>query len=211
VVHDYNRKTEAGQLPIEELVARLRDSPKEESSVYCEEIIRRFEPLLRATWRRLITPSPNLVTVVTDYQDFVQDVFVRLFKSLHLLDNPKAFPGFFRQIVVTVFLGYIRKYYPKGLVSTKDFVQMDETTQLVAKIDEQILTGVMIQSYLEQLSEREQEVLLLDYLQGQSSTEIAAKLGITAGAVRTAKTRALNKLRVIAVREAKAVERALKK
>jgi RNA polymerase sigma-70 factor (ECF subfamily) len=51
-----------------------------------------------------------------------------------------------------------------------------------------------VRAGLEQLAERDREVLVMRYLEGLSNAEIAASLGISVGAVRVRHTRALDRL-----------------
>jgi RNA polymerase sigma factor (sigma-70 family) len=147
---------------------------------------------------------PHHVYAITEYQDFAQDVFVRLFANLSALKDAKAFPGYLREITLSVALSYGRKYYP-------EVEPINENTKIVTALDEQILTGILIRSYLEQLSAREQEILTLEFLEERSPREIAELLRITPGAVRMTKARALKSLRRMIVRDAKALNRGSKK
>ena len=176
-----DRYLEFRSLTVADLIIRLRTSPPAEASLYCEEVIRRFEPLLRGSWHRLAEK--------TDYQDFVQDVFTQLFSHLQALKDPHAFPGYFRQIVVTVAIGKLRKS------AVHDEVELDELTDLATHVDQDILTRVFIRSYLERLPLREQTVILLDFFHGYSLKEIAVQLGLTEANVRVIKHRALKSLR----------------
>lgn len=176
-------------MPVAKLIIRLNetfqtepnDSARERASIYCEELIRRFEPLLRVLWRK--------VSFATEYQDFVQDVFVKLFGNLKYLKNPKAFPGYFRQIVVSVAIDYTRKQ------SSYKTVHLNTISSLTNRIDEQIFTGIFIRSYLEQLSPSEREILLLEFFEGYKPAEIAVILKLKPVNVRVIKHRALSSLR----------------
>lgn len=176
-----DRIADIQNLAVADLIVRLRNSDPSEASVYCEEIIHRFEPLLRGTWHRL--------AFQTEYQDFVQEVFTQLFLNLSALREPKAFPGYFRQIVLTAAINGIRKS------STHEEVDVENLDLLASQIDEDILTKVFIRSYLERLSLREQTVLILEFFQGYTLKEIASKLDLTAENVRVIKHRALRSLR----------------
>jgi RNA polymerase sigma factor (sigma-70 family) len=178
-------------LTVDQLVCKLRESSPEDSSIFFEEIIKRFEPLVRKVWRR----GAHII----EYNDFAQDAFLRLFRGLPKLQNPKAFPGYFRSIVVSVLLDQFRK----GPVPFTEEAGAD----LVAEgLDDQILTGIFIRSYLEHLPPREKEVISLEYLHDYSLADIAKKLELKPGTVRMAKARGLNRLRDLFLRDAKALE-----
>jgi RNA polymerase sigma factor (sigma-70 family) len=169
-----------------ELVALLEESSPEESSPYCVEIIRRFEPLLRFTWRK--------TTPFIEYEDFVQDVFVKLFSHLPNLKEPKAFPGYFRQIALSVAYDHIRKYRSEPTISP-EIIALTQTKNLIVTVKEGLDAAIFLHSYLERLSPKESAIFSLEYFQGFSLKEIAALLKMEPGAVRAVKYRAMNRLR----------------
>jgi RNA polymerase sigma-70 factor (ECF subfamily) len=179
---------------IENLVEGLRTSSPEEAGPYCEEIIRRFEPLLRKAWRH--------VPATTEYRDFVQDVFVRLFGNLPRLENPRAFPGYFQRIVQTTASAAIRAKAPQ-------MESIDEAAieRVVSRVDQEILAAVFLQSYLHLLPPREGEVLRLEWVDGLSPAEIMKKLGLSRGGISAAKSRGINKLRDIIASEGEQLDR----
>lgn len=191
-----------------EILSRLSTSSPENSSAYFGELIRRFEPVLRRTWRTVLSESNRDIGI--EYDDFVHDTFIRVFEHLPDLRDNEAFPGYFRQITLSVAYDYFRR--PRRGSQHRDLrIDVEEIDDehdpaplaLLENIDEQILTGVLIQSYLNHLTAREQEVLKLEFFYGNSAQEIAERIGLTSGAVRTLKSRALSKLRQIILREAK--------
>ena len=179
-------------LPVEKLVVLLQKALEPDRSAYVEELIRRFEPLLRRAWRR--------GGFHIEYQDFVQDVFVRLFKGLPSLRNPKAFPGFFRRVALSVAVSHARK---EAQPDTVEFVEK----MVIEHLEEELVLGIFLRSYIEELPEREREVITLTFLKGLPNKTVAAKLNITASAVRATKTRGLNRLRAIFARDAEVLEK----
>jgi RNA polymerase sigma factor (sigma-70 family) len=192
VAYSTDPQSDISALTVEELVLFLREATQEGASIYCEEIIRRFEPLLRQAWRKSGFKD--------EYQDFLHDVLVRLFRALPHLENPKAFPGYFRRVVLSVVVDYSRRGLPASVQS------LDEADEVVDRVDQKILAGVFVRSYLEHLPPRERDVLTLATLHELADEKIAEQLGITRGAVRTTKARALNRLRKLLVAEAGALD-----
>jgi RNA polymerase sigma factor (sigma-70 family) len=195
-----------------EILSQLSTSSPENSSAYFGELIRRFEPVLRRTWRTVLSESNRDIGI--EYDDFVHDTFIRVFEHLPDLRDNEAFPGYFRQITLSVAYDYFRR--PRRELRHGDLrrdVEDIDTDQdpaplgLLENIDEQILTGVLIQSYLNHLTAREQEVLNLEFFYGHSAQEIAKRIGLTPGGVRMIKSRALSKLRQIILREARASQK----
>jgi RNA polymerase sigma factor (sigma-70 family) len=192
-----NPQSPAAALPVEQLVARLLAAGPEEASLYAEEIIRRFAPALRHAWRQ--------GAFHVEYQDFVQDVFVRLFGRLRSLRNPKAFPGFLYQIARSQAASHGRRPADSATEALADLQEPAD------RFDEHLLAGIFVRSYLEELSPREREVAKMSFLEEESSEDIAKILGLTPSAVRATKARAVSRLRKILLQEARALEREAKK
>jgi RNA polymerase sigma-70 factor (ECF subfamily) len=180
-------------LPVEELILDLSKGSPENASAVCEELIRRFQPLLRKCWARLNTPT-------IDYQDFVQDVFVRLLQGLPALRNLKAFPGYFRRITISVMMDHFRQREHGHAV-----VDIDDVVERIAAIDRDVLHEIFIWSCLEHLGGREQEVIRLE-LMGLNAADIASHLGISPGAVRMTQSRAVARLRNVMLKHSQDVE-----
>lgn len=198
-------------LTVEQLVSHLRDSPldkdapsdAQDASPYVEEIIRRFEPLLRTAWRRV--PQPY------DYQDFLHDVFVKLFQGLRHLENSKAFPGYFRKVTLSVVADHYRKWFqlPKVEPRSSEGVEVESRSleEVVESVDDTLQTAVLIRSYLEHLPPQEREVLYLEFFRETPTKEIGKILNLTPGAVRMVKSRALKKLRKVLADEAETLSK----
>ena len=184
-------KDELKQLTTEDLILKLGEAPFDSASLYCEELIIRFEPLLRRAWQR---------DIAGDYQDFIQDVFVRLFAGLPQLRNPKAFPGYFRSIVLSVASQRWRS------MSKAPYQTDAEVEKLVDGFDEDLITRILVRTYVERLPSRERDVISMAYLEDLPTSEIAQRLGIKTGAVRAVKSRALNRLRELFVNDAQVLE-----
>ena len=184
-------KDELKQLTTEDLILKLREASFDAASQYCEELIIRFEPLLRSAWQRDITG---------EYQDFVQDVFVRLFAGLPQLRNPKAFPGYFRTIVLSVASS---RWRSRGRAPYQTDAEVEN---LVHGSDEDLITRILVRTYIERLPSRERDVIAMVYLQDLPTSEIAHKLSIKTGAVRALKSRALNRLRELFLSDAQVLD-----
>ncbi len=180
-----------GQLSVEELLRGLEEADREGETLYIKELVVRFEPLLRKVWKASVS--------AVDYEDFVQDVFVRLFRFLPQLRNPKAFPGFFRRIVMSVADRHMRKqrlpHDPEPL----------STEEVASEVDRHMLGAIFVRSLLDSLPAREQEVLRLEFLEGLTPTEIATRLGLTPGGLRASKYRGLRRLRRVLRQEARSL------
>ena len=184
-------------MSLEGLIDGLQRSSQEGASPYCQEIVHRFEPLLRKAWRHL--PQP------TEYRDFVQDVFVRLFGGLPNLREPRAFPGYFQRCVQSTVVTAIRNKRPP-----EESID-DRAMQIATRVDEEILTAVFLQSYLHLLPQRERTVLQLEWVDGLSPDQVATTLGLSRGGSSAAKSRGIRKLRDIITSEARWLEAAARR
>ena len=186
-----NRRAELKSLTTEELILQLRTAPLDEASPYCEELIVRFEPLLRRAWQR----DPG-----SDYQDFAQDVFVRLFAGLPQLRNAKAFPGYFRSVALSV----AARHWRKQKLDVKKTDRDKETP--FARTEDSLVTGIFVRSYLEHLPLRERQIIEMVFIEDRPMKEIAEALGLDTGTIRATKSRALKRLRRFILSDAKSLE-----
>jgi len=170
------------QLPLPEVIKRLQAGERDaRSSNAAVEVLRRFQPLLKKYW----TWHPY-----GQYEDFVQEVMLRLFIALPSLRDLEAFPGLFRRIVIGAAADGLRA--SKGERSNID--EVDEK-HLSVEFDESLATAVVVRSYLELLSPREQEVVRLTFLEDVDVADAARHLGLSEGAVRMTRSRAIRRLR----------------
>lgn len=177
-------------LPLREVIGQLRlDDRDPRSSAAAAEILRRFQPLLRKywAWHRL-----------GEYEDFVQESMLRLFIALPRLRDVDSFPGLFRRIVIGTATDALRARELKG----EELVDLDEE-QLSEAFDDSFATAVVVRSYLEHLPPKEREVIQMAFFEDLDPREIAARLEVTEGAVRTTKSRAIARLRTILGHERK--------
>lgn len=148
--------------------------------------MRRFEPLLRRAWWGILSGRG-------EYEDFVQEVYLRLFARIRDLKQPAAFPGYLKSIVHSVAWDTVRKYraHREGEMETLDL------RTLQSRIDQEILAGIYVRSYLELLPPSERRVLALEYVVGASPDEIMREMGLTRGGISSAKSKGISKLRKV--------------
>lgn len=177
----------AGQAPLDALVAALRLGSEPVASAAAGEVGRRFSPLVRKYWR---------AQQCGEYTDFFQEVMVRLFVALPGLRESGAFPGLFRRIVIGAAADYWRSLEPTVADHRSDAMPAPEAVE--ESFDEDLITCLIVRTYLEVLPPREREVIEFIYMHDLDVVEVAQAIGVTPGAVRTTKRRALQKLRAVA-------------
>jgi RNA polymerase sigma-70 factor (ECF subfamily) len=133
-------------------------------------------------------------------QDLTQEVFVRVIKGIGGFEyrGEKSFLGWLYTIANNVLIGQARR---KRAVSTP----LDESLELVDPRGQDavlsIYDRVALQQAISQLTEDQQQVLMLKFFADMTNNEIAAQLGRTEGAVKALQHRALHALQQIISRE----------
>jgi RNA polymerase sigma factor (sigma-70 family) len=183
-----------GSEGIATLVEAFQKGDREERSRIGEQIALRFEPVVRRAWRELIRGRSSV-----EYEDFAQDVFVRVFSSLGQLRTPAAFPGYFRSIARNVAVDALRRQGARP-----EFADVDPDI-VGARLDHSILAAVLVRSYLELLPPGQREVLDLEYVEGLDPEAIMERTGLSRGGISAAKTRAIKRLQEICRKEAEAL------
>ena len=108
-------------------------------------------------------------------QDAAQEAFVVAYQMLHQLKEPKAFAGWFKQIVLSQTYRLLRDTRPLAQAVSLPYEMMASEPSPVALVEndemkERVMTAV------QSLPEKEQVVTKLFYLNGYSQKEIARLL-----------------------------------
>jgi RNA polymerase sigma-70 factor (sigma-E family) len=139
-------------------------------------------------WRHLVRLAVLLVDDVASAEDVVQDAFVALHRRSGSLREPDAALAYLRASVVNLSRSVLRRRH----VARKHLrVAEPEAT---APADHDVLLRDEHRAALaavRALPRHQREVLVLRYWSGLSEREIAAALGISAGAVKSAASRGL--------------------
>jgi RNA polymerase sigma factor (sigma-70 family) len=156
-------------------------------------LMRRFEPMLHWIWAR-VDGNPS------EFDDFRQGVWIKLLRDLSALRESAAFPGFFRQVALNHARDQLKIAHRRGAM----FVPLnedDETHDIPTHDVDAIDHAILVQSYLGALPPTERAVLKYLFIHEFSTQEVAKILGITEGAVRTTKSRGINRLRTLVTAE----------
>jgi RNA polymerase sigma factor (sigma-70 family) len=110
-------------------------------------------------------------------QDAVQEAFVTAYRKLDQLQEPKAFPGWFKQIVISQCYRLVRnkRVVTRPIETTADLIATDPDPALAVE-DFELKNNVL--KAIQSLPEREQLVTKLFYFNGYSQNEIAKLLQI---------------------------------
>lgn len=172
---------------LEHLLAALDQPQRQQATDAIKELIRRFRPMLTAMHRKC--------SQFIEYQDFCQEVFVRLFRNLHGI-QPPLFPGYMHAMAQSVAADALSK----GLVRRED--RLEEAILSLSEPD--IVDRLIVGSLLDKLSARDRRALELYYYAGLSDAEAAPLLNLRSpGAVRKLRSQAVASIREIALRQVK--------
>jgi len=155
---------------LEQLVHNARNgrqSKEDRQQAFAELVSEFYETAYRWAFSRL--NDADLA------QDAVQEAFVVAYQKLHQLEEPKAFAGWFKQIVLSQTYRLLRDTRPlaQAVNLSQELMALDPGPVALVENDElkeRVMTAVQA------LSEKEQVVTKLFYLNGYSQKEIARLL-----------------------------------
>jgi len=161
-------------------------------------LYKRYRSHVYIVLRRL---APDLAQ---NHDDFVQEVFVRVWKSIDTLRNPKAFKTWLNRLTANLFYDELRRR-PKNFVISIDQPQWDgdddgplrEIEDTKAQPDENCERNEIIMhvnAALQNLPEHSQKVIVLREFQGLSYEEIARRTKTEVGTVKSRISRARTKM-----------------
>jgi RNA polymerase sigma-70 factor (ECF subfamily) len=127
-------------------------------------------------------------------EDVIQDVFVKVFTSLHTLDDDKAFVGWLYRIAVNTCLSYLRshKKLRHKTISLEDVqgILADGEPSATQKVENKIL-----EQAIQKLPPSLKSVFLLHDVQGFKHKEIANILGCSVGTSKSQLFKARKRIR----------------
>lgn len=134
-------------------------------------------------------------------QDLTQEVFVRVIKGIGGFEyrGEKSFLGWLYTIASNVLIGQARRKQPVSTPLDNGIEVIDPYGQEAVHL---IFDRLILSNAINQLTEDQQQVLVLKFFGGMANQEIARTIGRSEGAVKALQHRALNSLHQILEREA---------
>ena len=127
-------------------------------------------------------------------EDVIQDVFVKVFTSLHTLDEDRAFVGWLYRITINTCLSYLRshKKFRQKTIPLEDVqgIVADSAPSAIQKAENKIL-----EQTIQKLPPKLKSVFLLHDMQGFKHQEIAHILGCSVGTSKSQLFKARKKIR----------------
>jgi len=121
-----------------------------------------------------------------DAQDIMQDGFVKVFRKLDQVNNPAAFPGWIRRVMINTAL---EKYRSQVILQRMDDVQEEADEALDDGIFDNLTCQELVR-LIQTLSPRYRMVFNLYAIEGYSHQEISEELGISVGTSKSNLSRA---------------------
>lgn len=168
-----------------------------------------FQELIKRNHKNVYAMLYQLAPEWRDLSDLAQEVFVRVFRGVHNLRNPKIFRSWLNQIILNLFYDELRKRPRQIKTISMDQTLEDENgeNEFLREIrdtklrpDEEISnyeTREAITKAMSQLPEQFRTAIVLRELQGMQYEEIAEILGCALGTVKSRIWRARERLQVL--------------
>ena len=173
-----------------QLIQRILDGEKEAFGILVQKYQKRIHAL---AWRK--TGDYHIAEEIT------QDTFLKVYKKLPTLKNPKQFDGWVYVIANRICLNWFRKN--KTQVQSIEDIPMEELEQSFythyeleqRKLETTAHYRTIIKKLLAKLPESERTVLTLFYLGEMTAQEISKFLGVSVNTIKSRIRRARNRLK----------------
>ena len=121
-----------------------------------------------------------------DAKDILQDGFVKVFKKIDQVKEPKAFPGWIRRVIINTAL---EKYRSQVLVQRMDESQQSFKEEVSGDVLDQLNAEVLVE-LIQELTPKYRMVFNLYAIEGYSHKEIGEMLEISEGTSKSNLSRA---------------------
>jgi len=180
-----------------ELVARMQSG---DDAAY-EEVVRLHAPRLLAVARRILGQD-------SDAHDALQDAFLSAFRAIGSFNQESQLSTWLHRIVVNASLMKLRRRKRKPERSIEDLLPafnqdghlLQPASRWAVTYDDAVAneeTRQLVRDSIDQLPETHRSVLVLRDIEGHSTAETAALLGVSEGAIKTRLHRARLALRTL--------------
>lgn len=180
------------------IINNLRDSQTADQAATVDSVIARakagdnqaFEALMVKYQRQVMGTSLRLLGNLDDARDAVQEVFLRLYKYLHTMDETRQMEPWLYRVTVNVCRDLGRKRASSIHVSYEQEVSAGTLGEISSNSDIEGELAIaqerqIIREALETLSDKERSALVLRDLEGMTTEEVAKVLGSSPVTVRS--------------------------
>lgn len=168
-----------------------------------------FQELVKRFQKNVFALLYQLAPEWRDLNDLSQEVFIRVYRGIHNLRNPKIFRSWLNQIVLNLFYDELRKRprriktvsmdqsYEDDSGESEFYKEIKDSKLKPDEIISNLETKEAIKTAMAQLPEQFRTAIVLRELQGLQYEEIAELLGCALGTVKSRIWRARERLQVI--------------
>ena len=112
-------------------------------------------------------------------KDLLQEAFIKAFRKIESLEEPKAFGGWLKRIVINAGLEYTRRNHT--YFDTIEKIEESESDE----VNENLIDDTMLHAAIKNLPDGCRTVLTLHLLEGMKHSEIAEELSISESTSKT--------------------------
>lgn len=153
-----------------------------------------FEEVYETYYSSVLSYLRRKITSPQDAEDLASEAFIYCYNHYEEYDPNKSAVSTWIYLVVNSRLkNFYRDRREYTDISVLENVLPDDSSDMERGIYLEQLRKTLAEA-IDQLPERQQQIIILSYFQQKSSREIADMLGMTPGSVRTQLSRALDKL-----------------
>lgn len=145
-----------------------------------------LESLVRRYQLKAIRTALLILQDAEAAEDVVQDVFLRIYRSIHRFDETRPFEPYLLRSVVNAALDVAQRTSKQDQISLS-LETLEDRLQSAAAVEDQVEFAALkreIQSALEQLPPRQRAAVVMRYYLDMSETEMAMALDSRPGTVK---------------------------
>ncbi len=157
-----------------------------------------FGIIVERYWDMVIAFALSKIDNTTDAEDIAQESFLKAYSQLHKLRNPSRFAGWLSKIATQQCVNHIRKNAHKRIASSYTTHDVNASAQAVVYNSNPGLTdeqAYFVRQTISTLPEKFRKVIIMRFVVGLSTVQIAKQLGKRHGTVRVWLHRAYQILR----------------
>lgn len=172
------------ELQVEHLVDRIKNGDREA-----------FMKIVAAYQQKIFVLAYSLVRNREDALDLVQEVFLRLYEKVHSYRPGESFQAWLMQIARNLSIDFLRRSKTRKKDSL-DGLDLDRADLAIDREDpDRFQTGELIRRAVLALPEKQRLVFILHHFDELKYEEIAERLGIALGTVKSLHFKAIQNLR----------------
>ncbi len=167
----------------------------------------RYETLVRKYGGRMLSVARRYLKNEADAQDCVQDAYIQAFRNIHKFEGRSTIETWLHRIVVNTALMKIRSQKRRREAFIEDIPSLFDKNGMRIETENEIslsaetllenkMTRALIRQQIDELPKTSRNLILLRDIEGYSTQETAALLGISTSATKTGLHRAREALKL---------------